>query len=433
MNPSSSTAAVNDPLPATSHPLTSEIDDDVEMEYEDVEEVEIKEEKDDDFGEDLTPIREENNKNDPSRVTGPEEHLKSGLVTSRKHVTHPLPNIPTVLGNTGKLKVFESSEDGRKAESCGDGKRTLKDCDEKPFCDSWGRMNALNSKDSAGVVSVATSMFDASREKFSGAEYFAAANPKQMSQRLNVSQARPRDFSSNIELTDGIKRQRIACEFHAKGWCIKGNTCRFLHIKEGAVDASTGHLTRTSFDDWEPSVPFRPSHFISQKLLSQANLHDPVHDSIEPTKVRDGVSKISGGEVLHSTGDIDPKAIVLSSSRDSGKQGESIRMTETDLDKVSQKNEHSGYLQKETKEMKHFRAVLVEHVKDLVKPTWLEGLLSKDAHKLIVKKAVDRILSSFQPPHQIPSTGESIKSYLYVSQPKIEKLVEGYIEKYGKS
>ncbi|CAI9760184.1 unnamed protein product [Fraxinus pennsylvanica] len=413
MNPSSSTAAVNDPLLATSHPLTFEIDDDVEMEYEDAEEVgkevEIEEEKDDDFGEDLTPIREENNLNDPSRVTGPEEHLKSGLVTSRKHVTHPLPDIPTVLGNTGKLKVFESSEDGLKAESCGDGKRTLKDCDEKPFCDSRGRMNALNSKD------------------------YAAANTMQMSQRLNVSQTRPRDFSSNIELTGGIKRQRIACEFHAKGWCIKGNTCRFLHIKEGAVDASTGHLTRTSFDDWEPSVPFRPSHFITQKLLSQANLHDPVRDSIEPTKVRDGVSKISGGDVLHSTGDIDPKAIVLSSSRDSGKQGESIRMTEPDLGKVSQKNEHSGYLQKESKEMKHFRAVLVEHVKDLVKPTWLEGLLSKDAHKLIVKKAVDKILSSFQPPHQIPSTGESIKSYLYVSQPKIEKLVEGYIEKYGKS
>lgn len=190
------------------------------------------------------------------------------------------------------------------------------------------------------------------------------------------------------------------------------------------MDASTGHITRTSFDDWEPSVPFRPSHFITEKLLSQANLCDPIRDSIEPTKVRDGVSKISGGGDLHSTGDVDPKAIILSTSRDSGKLGESIHVTEPDLDKVSLKNEHSGYLQKESKEMKHFRAVLVEHVKDLVKPTWLEGLLSKDAHKLVVKKAVDKILSSFQPPHQIPSTGESIKSYLYVSQPKIEKLVE---------
>lgn len=67
MNSSSSTAAVNDPMPATTHPLTTEIDDDFEMEYEEVEEVgkevEIEEGKDDDFGEDLTPIREENNQN----------------------------------------------------------------------------------------------------------------------------------------------------------------------------------------------------------------------------------------------------------------------------------------------------------------------------------------------------------------------------------
>lgn len=91
-----------------------------------------------------------------------------------------------------------------------------------------------------------------------------------------------------------------------------------------------------------------------------------------------------------------------------------------------------GYLLKESKQMRNFRAVLVEYVKDLVQPTWGDRLLSKDAHKIIVEKAVDKVLSLRQQ-HQIPRMGKSIKSYLYASRAKLEKLVAGYIKKYGKS
>ncbi|KAL2524206.1 Uncharacterized protein Adt_09260 [Abeliophyllum distichum] len=205
MPPSSSSAAVVDPLPATRQPLSSEIDDDVEMEYEEAEdeiEVGVEEEEDNDFGEDLTPIREENNQNDSSGVTGPEEHLRSGLVTSGQHIADSLPNVPTILDNTGKLNIFESSEDRPKTESYADGKRTPKDCNEKVLvCDSRG-MNVLNTKASVGVVIAAPSGVDAcSSEKVNGVEYFAAENIKEMSQRLYVSQISPRDLSSRNELT----------------------------------------------------------------------------------------------------------------------------------------------------------------------------------------------------------------------------------------
>ncbi|KAL1829702.1 protein FRIGIDA-ESSENTIAL 1 isoform X2 [Daucus carota subsp. sativus] len=86
---------------------------------------------------------------------------------------------------------------------------------------------------------------------------------------------------------------------------------------------------------------------------------------------------------------------------------------------------------KETKALKHFRAALIEFVKELVKPTWREGNLSKDAHKTIVKRAVDKVLSTI-PAHQIPFTSEAVDLYLSSSQSKISKLVEGYIDKYGK-
>lgn len=42
-------------------------------------------------------------------------------MTSGKDVAEPQPNIPTILGNTCKLNISESSEDRPKVESRGDG------------------------------------------------------------------------------------------------------------------------------------------------------------------------------------------------------------------------------------------------------------------------------------------------------------------------
>ncbi|KAI3741172.1 hypothetical protein L1987_58839 [Smallanthus sonchifolius] len=90
-----------------------------------------------------------------------------------------------------------------------------------------------------------------------------------------------------------------------------------------------------------------------------------------------------------------------------------------------------GDMHRESKSLRHFRAALIDFVKELVRPSWRDGKLSKDAHKMIVKKAVDKVLTSL-PPEHIPNIQESIDTYLTSSQPKLTKLVEGYIEKYGK-
>lgn len=52
--------------------------------------------------------------------------------------------------------------------------------------------------------------------------------------RLHLPQMRSRDPSSSDEFNGENKKLRIACEFHAKGWCIRGSSCRFLHIKDGS-------------------------------------------------------------------------------------------------------------------------------------------------------------------------------------------------------
>lgn len=41
-----------------------------------------------------------------------------------------------------------------------------------------------------------------------------------------------RTLPSVTQDTESNKRAAIQCSYYAKGWCIKGTSCRFLHVKE---------------------------------------------------------------------------------------------------------------------------------------------------------------------------------------------------------
>lgn len=43
--------------------------------------------------------------------------------------------------------------------------------------------------------------------------------------------ARTRSLSPGAENKDGDKCPAVICDFFAKGWCIRGSSCMFLHIK----------------------------------------------------------------------------------------------------------------------------------------------------------------------------------------------------------
>ncbi|KAF8377122.1 hypothetical protein HHK36_030495 [Tetracentron sinense] len=87
---------------------------------------------------------------------------------------------------------------------------------------------------------------------------------------------------------------------------------------------------------------------------------------------------------------------------------------------------------KDAKGMRSFKFALVGFVKEILKPTWREGQMSKEAHKTIVKKVVDKVTCTIQEAH-IPQTQEKIDQYLSYSKPKLTKLVQAYAEKYLKS
>ncbi|KAG4176063.1 hypothetical protein ERO13_A11G227302v2 [Gossypium hirsutum] len=87
---------------------------------------------------------------------------------------------------------------------------------------------------------------------------------------------------------------------------------------------------------------------------------------------------------------------------------------------------------KDSKGIRAFKFALVEFVKDLLKPTWKEGQIGKEAYKNIVKKVVDKVIATVQGTN-IPQTPEKIDQYLSFSKPKLSKLVQAYVEKFQKS
>ncbi|XP_054777117.1 protein FRIGIDA-ESSENTIAL 1-like isoform X2 [Prosopis cineraria] len=81
--------------------------------------------------------------------------------------------------------------------------------------------------------------------------------------------------------------------------------------------------------------------------------------------------------------------------------------------------------------LRNFRFALADHVKKILRPLWHEGHLSKDAHIVIVKKSVDKIVGSLQP-QQIPPNEDSVKKYISFCHVKVVNLVKEYTGIYGK-
>ncbi|THU62747.1 hypothetical protein C4D60_Mb01t08390 [Musa balbisiana] len=102
-----------------------------------------------------------------------------------------------------------------------------------------------------------------------------------------------------------------------------------------------------------------------------------------------------------------------------GKKEEKAHLGDVDADVADGANKQT----KDAKGSKMFKCALVEFVKDLLKPAWKEGQLSREAHKTIVKKVVDKVTSAVQGPN-IPQTQEKIDLYLAHSKAKLSKLVQ---------
>ncbi|CAN6475730.1 unnamed protein product [Victoria cruziana] len=76
---------------------------------------------------------------------------------------------------------------------------------------------------------------------------------------------------------------------------------------------------------------------------------------------------------------------------------------------------------------KKFKVSLAEMVVELLKPAWQEGHMSREEHKGLAKRIVDKVMRALQGT-SIPTNEKHIEQYLAVSKPRIAKLVEEYVE-----
>ncbi|KAL5730457.1 hsp70 nucleotide exchange factor fes1 [Ranunculus cassubicifolius] len=230
-------------------------------------------------------------------------------------------------------------------------------------------------------------------------------------------------------------------------------------------------LSSTNLYNWEPSVPFRPSFDFSSFIFSSpGSQYDPLLDSIDPpngkyTSFHDHSLNISSQRSntdylpshqqsqhgkLDQTISTHGLRAATAPSKETGEQNtnnsllmeekhskpshraKNSNAMEVDHDPSLYNQADGSKLNKESKTLKYFRASLVEFVKELVKPHWREGHLSKDAHNSVVKRAVEKVMGSLQP-HQVPNSAELTETYLSSSRTKITKLVEGYVSRITKS
>uniref|UniRef100_J3LQD2 Uncharacterized protein n=1 Tax=Oryza brachyantha TaxID=4533 RepID=J3LQD2_ORYBR len=96
-------------------------------------------------------------------------------------------------------------------------------------------------------------------------------------------------------------------------------------------------------------------------------------------------------------------------------------------------NSHSGPSQQSIVEensmsIDAFKIVLCEFIKNIMKPLWEDGLLSREVHKIIARKAVDKVITVLAA--KVPLTEIATCRFLLDESQSLEKLVQGYLDVY---
>ncbi|KAK9097371.1 hypothetical protein Sjap_022868 [Stephania japonica] len=185
-----------------------------------------------------------------------------------------------------------------------------------------------------------------------------------------------------------------------------------------------------SIDMSKANVKFQPQEYIANPIE-----HQEASQPLTSLKLSSSAGAINGVDVSNS-GSMETATNNESQATKLLEPVADVTADEPNLDDADAdadaQNDEEGKRKKDVKGMRMFKFALVESVKEILKPKWKEGQMSKEAHKTIVKKVVDKVTSTFNGAH-IPQTQEKIDHYLSYSKPKLMKLVQAYVEKYLKT
>ncbi|KAG7023288.1 Zinc finger CCCH domain-containing protein 55 [Cucurbita argyrosperma subsp. argyrosperma] len=183
------------------------------------------------------------------------------------------------------------------------------------------------------------------------------------------------------------------------------------------------------FDSIEPSLPISKKSDCGQKLekeresytmTSLGSSHKLLY--VEENNKHTEVAAVASTTTLENdefgeTADAEAGAVEDDLDDEENLSGE----IEIDQVKSSEKSKKS----KGSRSLKLFRIAIADFVKEILKPSWRQGNMSKEAFKTIVKKTVDKVSGAMKS-HQIPKSQAKINRYIDSSQRKLTKLVMGH-------
>ena len=145
--------------------------------------------------------------------------------------------------------------------------------------------------------------------------------------------------------------------------------------------------------------------------------YDPLFDSIDPPSELDRSRASKAGNEEY--GDTEVGA-VENESPGSPIDFEGKGTGEVEVDQVRSPGKTKK--NSDSKSMKLLKIALANFVKEILKPSWRQGTMSKEAYKTIVKKTVEKVSGSVSG-HHLPRSQAKIDHYVESSRRKLTKLV----------
>ncbi|CAJ1975401.1 unnamed protein product [Sphenostylis stenocarpa] len=194
------------------------------------------------------------------------------------------------------------------------------------------------------------------------------------------------------------------------------------------------------FDSIEPSSTLRKTDFDQkQELTGESNISLRPKSSYmslgadEKNKESEEVGAVASttsqnNDEYGETADAEVGAIENESLSD---DVDVAKMTAEEVEINQVKSPGKRKKSKDSRSMKLFKVSIANFVKEVLKPSWRQGNMSKVAFKTIVKKTVDKVSGAMKG-HRVPKSQVKISQYIDSSQRKLTKLVMGYVDKYVK-
>lgn len=210
---------------------------------------------------------------------------------------------------------------------------------------------------------------------------------------------------------------------------------------EGMFPQPGGNQYDPLYDSIEPSTNLLKKSDPGQKLevTDDSGVMVRLSGSNEPQDVEVNKRQKGGGTIAFTasaendefgeTAEAEVGAVENGSPSDSSDE-EDVPTGEIEIEQVKPSGEKKK--SKDSRSMKLFKISVANFVKEMLKPSWRQGNMSKEVFKTIVKKTVDKVSGAMKS-HQIPKSKAKIDHYIDSSQRKLTKLVMGYVDKYVKA